>query len=300
MTARSVALLGVGKMGAAFVERWRGAARDVAVWNRSVGATAALAGQGVTVASSAAEAATESSCVVTMLTDGDALREVMIDGGALAAMTLGSTLIDLSTVDVASSQTIAAACAQHGVHYVRGGVSGTPAVVRQGRATLVLSGPAPALDAARPVLDEITTAQVVVGDADQARIVKIAINSMLAGTMQLLAEATSLAEANDVDRAVFLDALDQSVVSSRFLTYKGAALRARDYDPTFTTEGVRKDVTLARDAALIAGVSFSVGRAVLERIERAMAAGYASRDFLALYCVQQLDSARSPDIAGDH
>ena len=52
----TVTLLGVGKMGAAFVERWRSAGREVILWNRTASAAQALAGDGVSVASSAAAA----------------------------------------------------------------------------------------------------------------------------------------------------------------------------------------------------------------------------------------------------
>lgn len=295
----TVALLGVGKMGAAFIDRWRSAGREVVLWNRTAAAAESLAGDGVLVASSAASATSDSPFVVTMLTNGDAVRSVLLDGGALAAMAPGSTLIDLSTIDVPSSEAVAAAAKVRGVHYVRGGVSGTPQVVRAGNAGLILSGPADAIAAAQPVLDEIAPNQSVVGNADQSRIVKIAVNSMLGGTMQLLAEATAIAEANGVDRSVFLDALDQTVMSSRFVSYKGAALRSRDYNATFTTSDLKKDMELAISTAEASGVKLAVGRAVLDRLVKAIESGYSKHDFLSLYCVQQKDSGMAADIKGD-
>jgi len=299
MMPTSVALLGVGKMGAAFVERWRGAGREVVLWNRTAAAAEALAGDGVLVAASAAGAASSSTFVVTMMTNGAAVQSVLLEGGALEAMTPGSTLIDLSTIDVPSSEAIAAAARLRGVNYVRGGVSGTPPVVRGGNATLLLSGPAVAIDMAKAVLDEITPNQAVVGDAEQARIVKIAVNSMLGGTMQLLAEATAIAEASGVDRSVFLDALDQTVISSRFVSYKGAALRSRDYNATFTIADLKKDMELANGTADATGVKLVLGRAVLERVVKAMESGYSKHDFLSLYCVEQVDSGMAADVEGD-
>ena len=296
MSAPTVALLGTGKMGAAFIERWRASGRDVVVWNRTADKAAALVGDGVRAEESVALAAASAAYVVTTMTNGEALMSVLIGGGAIEAMAPGTTLIDLSTIDASSSHAIAVAAQRHGVRYVRGAVSGTPAVVRAGAATLLLSGPDDAIESAREVLEEITPTHVIVGEAEESRIVKMAVNSLLGGTMQLLAEATTFAEASGVDRAVFLDALDQSVISSRFVTYQGAALRARDYGATFTTADALKDADLVRRAAEAAGVPLFLGTVVHERLVAAIEAGYARDDFLSLFCVQQLDSAMPADL----
>jgi 3-hydroxyisobutyrate dehydrogenase-like beta-hydroxyacid dehydrogenase len=296
VTSNEVSLLGVGKMGAAFVSRWTEAGRPVVLWNRTPAAAAALEGSGVRAVGSIAEAVGHAAVVVTILTNGEALRSVLIDQGGLSAMPAGSTLVDLSTIDVDSSATVAEAAARAGVKYVRGAVSGTPAVVRGGNASLLLSGPADALEAASPVLTEIASAHSVVGEAEEARIVKIAVNSMLAGTMQLLAEAAVLAEASGVSRDVFLGALDATVISSRFVSYKGAALRSRDYAPTFTTADMRKDMALARSQADAVGVTMKVGSVVLDQLTAAVDAGYGPDDFLSLFCVQQALSGIAPDL----
>lgn len=298
MTENPVALLGVGKMGAAFVDRWRAAGRPVVAWNRSPAAAEALAGEGVIAAGSVAEAAGSAPVVVTMLIDGGALRSVLIDQGGLAAMRPGSVLVDLSTVDVASSEAVAEVAAEHGIAFVRGAVSGTAGVVRAGSASLLLSGPADAISRAAGTLDDLTRAHVVLGDGEQARVVKIAINSMVGVSVQMLAEATVLAEASGVSREAFLDALDGSVLASTFLGYKGAQLRARDYAPTFRTVNMRKDLNLATGHGEAVGVPLPLVGEVTDKLTEAISAGYADDDFISLYFVQQRDSGREPDLPG--
>ena len=292
----SVTLLGVGKMGAAFVDRWSAAGRPVVLWNRTAAAAEALAGDGVRVAPDAAGAAAASPVVVTMVTHGQALRSVLLEQGALAAMAPGSVLVDLSTVDVASSQAVAAAAEAAGVDYVRGAVSGTPPVVRGGNAALLLSGTSDAIAKAKPVLDELAPNHVIVGEGEQARIVKIGINAMLGGTTQMLAESVAMAEASGVPREVFLDAVDASVLGSRFMSYKGAALRGRDYTPTFTTTDMKKDLTLANDQAAAVGMSAPLFALVLAQLGAAIEAGYGADDFLSLFCLQQEAAGQPTDI----
>lgn len=299
MTGEAVVLLGTGKMGAALVDRWVEAGRSVVVWNRSPASAEALVREGVSAAPTLAEAVAGRPVVVTSLTDGPALMSVLLDQGGLGAIDPGATLVDLSTVDVASSETVAAAAAARGIRYVRGAVSGSPLVVRSGSASLLLSGPADAVTSAHDVLTEVAPTHHVLGDREQARVVKIAVNSMLGATMQLLAEATVLVEAAGVERAAFLDALDGSVMASRFVSYKGAALRQRDYAATFRTADMRKDLDLAVSLGTAAGIPLPVASAVLARLEQAVDAGYADDDFLSLVCMQQLASGRPADLARD-
>lgn len=295
MSRSPVALLGAGRMGAAFVGRWREAGREVVLWNRTRSAAEALAGSGVTIAGSPEEAVHELAVVVTMLTSGDALTSVMIEHRALAAMRPGSVLVDLSTIDVPSSVAVANAAEAAGVLYLRGAVSGTPPVVRAGNASLLLSGPDAAYRAAKEALDDLSGKHSILGTGEEARIVKIALNAMLAATTQVLAESMTLAEAAGVPREVFLDALGSSTLASAFIGYKGTALRDHDYSVTFTTANMRKDLGLALGLATGHGVPLPVGTVVLDRINAAIEAGYGSEDFLALACIQQAASGMPVD-----
>lgn len=286
----AIVVLGAGKMGAALVDRWAEAGREVVIWNRTPETAQALERPGVAAATSLDAAVNGATVVVSMLTDGRALRSVLLESGAVRSMAPGSLLIDLSTVDVATSEDVARECANVGVLYVRGAVSGTPPVVRSGQSTLLLSAEAEAMQHAEPFLADITPNLTILGTGEESRVVKIAINGMLAGTMQLLAEATLLAEASGVPRETFLSALDASVLGSRFISYKGAALRDRNYAPTFTTKDMAKDVSLAIEQAALTGVKTPAAFLVRDQLDAAMAEGYESRDFAALFALLQRNS----------
>lgn len=291
----AIVVLGAGKMGAALVDRWAEAGREVVIWNRTLETAQALERPGVSAAPSLEAAVAGATAVVSMLTDGRALRAVLLESGAVRSMSRGTVLIDLSTIDVATSEEVAAECANSGILYVRGAVSGTPSVVRSGQATLLLSAESEAMRAAEPYLSEITPNLTLLGTGEESRVVKIAINGMLAGTMQLLAEATLLAEASGVPREIFLPALDASVLGSRFIAYKGAALRDRNYAPTFTTKDMAKDVSLAIDQAALSGVVTPAAHLVGGQLDAAIAVGHGARDFATLFTLLQSDSRLTPD-----
>jgi len=296
MAGADVAVLGIGRMGAAIVQRLAGAGLRLAVWNRSPDAARRVAGDRVTAFEDPHEAVRGARFVCTVLFDGPAVKEVLIDRKVLASMAPGADLVDLTTMDLASSREIAGAAEAAGIGYVRAAVSGTPAVVLGGNATIIASGPSECIDRARPLLSHLTSKLVLVGDDEQARIVKLAINSVLGVMTQALAESVVLSEATGVPRETLLDALDESVAASPFLRYKAAALRARSYEATFSTDGMRKDLALAAAEGRDRMVPLPVTTLVGELLERARAAGYGELDFLALVPLLQADSGRVPDV----
>ena len=87
-------------------------------------------------------------------------------------------------------------------------------------------------------------------------------------------------------------------MSSRFISYKGAALRSRDYRATFTTADLKKDMELAKATAETVGVELVLGRAVLAQLIKSVDAGYAALDFLSLFCVEQSESGMAVDVKG--
>ncbi len=295
MTTADITLLGAGKLGAAAVDRWVAAGRTVRVWNRTPDRAEALAAPQVVPVADLAEAVRGVPVVVSIVTDGAALRDVLISQGAIAAMQAGSTLVDLSTVDVASSAAVAEAAAARGIEFVRGGVSGTATVVRAGGAGLLLSGSGAALAAAAQTLDDLSENQVVVGQGEEARVVKLATNMLLAGTLQVLAEAVVMAEASGVSRETLLGALDSTVISSRFLSYKGGALRNRDYAATFRTADMAKDIELALGQAAQAGVPMPVSSAVAGQLGGACEQGWADDDFLSVVRLVQSRAGQAQD-----
>ena len=73
-------------------------------------------------------------------------------------------------------------------------MSGNPSVVEAGNLAIIVSGPRATFDDLSPLLLDIGPKLFYVGADEQARIVKLALNLMICGTTQLLAEALVLSE----------------------------------------------------------------------------------------------------------
>ena len=277
----AVGLIGLGNMGTAFAERLLDAGYGLVVMNRTPAKAAPLEARGATLAGSYADLAQRVDVVLTSLADDDALDEVA--AALLAVAKPGTVLVDTSTVSPAVSARVAERAEKASVAYTRAPVSGNPTVVRAGNLSFIVSGPSETLDGVEPILLAIGPTVYRVGDAEEARVVKLAINLMIGGLAQLMAEALVLGESSGVSRAALLEVMGGSAAGAPFVRYKTGALLEDDYSATFTTALMGKDLDLILDAAGDAGVELPVTTGLQAIVRAAIEAGYADDDFMALF-----------------
>lgn len=268
-------------MGTAVAERLLGAGRALVVHNRSREKAEPLRSQGAQVAESVGELARTVDVVLTSLADDEALESVATELASEAQP--GAVLVDLSTVSPAASARVAELLKDASLLYLRAPVSGNPSVVRAGNLTFIVSGPREALERAEPVLLTIGRAVHDVGEEEQARVVKLAINLVVAGLAELMAEALVLGEGSGVSRAALLETMGDSAVGAPFVKYKTEPLLRDDYSATFTTRLMEKDVDLVLEVAEDAGVRLPLAAELKTLIRSAIEAGYGDDDFMALF-----------------
>jgi 3-hydroxyisobutyrate dehydrogenase-like beta-hydroxyacid dehydrogenase len=279
----NVSLLGLGRMGAAITDRLLDAGHQLAVWNRTTSSCDAYVERGAVRLNRPADAWQHGDLAITMLLNDRAVEAVYLgDGGLLADDGAGRTAVDMSTIGAPTSERIAERGQEQGIAFLRSPVTGNPSVVTAGNLGLIVSGPRDTYDAVEDLLRDIGPNHFYVGAGEQARVVKLAINLMIAGTSQLIAEALVMAERNDIERADMLEVMGGSVMGSPFVKYKTDALIADDYASTFTTEGMYKDIALALENANSVGVPLPVGALVQQLVQGCIAQGMGDIDFMSL------------------
>jgi 3-hydroxyisobutyrate dehydrogenase-like beta-hydroxyacid dehydrogenase len=276
-----VGLIGLGNMGTAVAERLLEAGYPLHVYNRTRGKVDALASEGATSADTAGDLASSVDVVLTSLADDQALEEVAAE--VVAAARPHTALVDLSTVSPVASARVAALAEAASVDYLRAPVSGNPTVVRAGNLSFIVSGPRETLERVEDVIRAIGPTVHHVGDGEQARVVKLAINLMIVGLAQLMSEALVLGEAAGVTREALLDVMGSSAAGAPFVKYKTEPLLRDDYSATFTTALAEKDIDLALDAAEQSGLSLPLAQDLKALLRETIEAGYGDDDFMALF-----------------
>ena len=280
--------IGVGRMGLPLVTRLLEAGCDVAVYNRTREKAEPLAALGAAIVDAPRELAGRDIVFTTVAGPGD-FRDVMLDdeAGVLTDPAVApQVLVDCSTISSEASAEVRAVAGRRGATLLAAPISGNGKHVAGGGALFAVSGPEPQMAIVRPYLEILGRGAHYIGDADSARLVKIAHNLFLAAVIQSLVETSLLVEANGVSRRAYLDFINDSAMGSAFSGYKTPALVDLDWTPTFTSTLLRKDLDLGLQAAREVALNLPVTSAVRDQVQAAIDAGHADEDFAALLAAQ--------------
>jgi 3-hydroxyisobutyrate dehydrogenase-like beta-hydroxyacid dehydrogenase len=191
-------------------------------------------------------------------------------------------LIDTSTVGPEASAKAAQALAARRIAYLRAPISGSTNLAEAGTLTTFVSGPKASFEIAREALKAYSRAQIWVGEAEQARYAKLAINLMVAVTAGMLAETLALAGKGGISWEAMLDLIGESVVASPLVKYKLDPLRRRDFTPAATSGLLLKDLDLMIEAARQAGLELPLASHMQALYRGVMSSELANEDFFSI------------------
>jgi 2-hydroxy-3-oxopropionate reductase len=283
MTGTRIAFIGLGIMGAPMAANLVRAGFDVVGYNRSPGKAERLIAAGGRAAASVAEAVRDADVVATMVPDSPDVREVLMgEGGVFGSARPGTLVIDFSTIRPDVAAELAAEGARRGFRVLDAPVSGGEQGAIEGVLSVMVGGADDDFAAAAPVFEAVGTTVVHVGPAGSGQTVKAANQLMVAGTIELLAEAIVFLEAYGVDTEAALRVLGGGLAGSTVLQRKGAAMLAREFTPGFRIALHDKDMGIVTAAAREAGVVIPLGVVVAQLVSSLKAQGDGGLDHSAL------------------
>jgi 3-hydroxyisobutyrate dehydrogenase len=276
----TVALIGLGTMGAGIAERLLDQGFAVDVWNRTPGPAVRLTERGATAHGMPEQAVAGADVVVTMLPTGDAVKEVMLERRTLNAMRSGAVWAQMGTIGIGSTETVRSKVkrARSDVAFVDAPVSGSREPARSGQLLILASGPAGSRSIVEPVFDALGRV-VWLGEAGAGSSMKLVLNTWLAFEIEATAEVAALSDRLGVAHTALREAVAGGPLASGVAMTKLAKMEAGDYSPDFSLEWALKDLDLARVAG---GVDVTpVAESIAERWRRLVAEGYGNLDISA-------------------
>jgi 3-hydroxyisobutyrate dehydrogenase len=246
------AFLGLGAIGRPMAARVALAFPNLVVWNRTAERATSFAGEHkVRAAATPAEAAKDSDVVITCLPISRDV-ESLLDGqtGLLGAMKTGSTLVDCTSGDPATSRRIAARLAEKGVDYVDAPVSGGVAGAEKGTLTVMVGGDAKVFERMQPVFQSFGQKIVHCGDIGAGDALKAVNNAMLAVHILSTAEGLATLKKMGVDPKIALDVINTSSGrSNTSMNLFPERVISRAFPRTFRLALLEKDIGIAAQVA---------------------------------------------------
>jgi 2-hydroxy-3-oxopropionate reductase len=279
----TVGFIGLGIMGGPMAANLVRAGFEVVGHNRSPGPVERLVEAGGRRADSVAGAVATADVVVTMVPDSPDVEAVALgEDGVYANARPGTLHVDMSSIRPEVARRLAAAGTERGLRVLDAPVSGGEQGAVDGTLSVMVGGDPDDVAAARPVLEAVGRTVVHVGPAGAGQTVKAANQLIVAGTIELVAEAIVFLEAAGVDTTAAVEVLAGGLAGSAILDRKAEGMLARDFTPGFRVELHHKDMGIVTAAAREAGVVIPLGAAVAQLVASLQARGDGGLDHSAL------------------
>lgn len=282
---RGIGWIGAGKMGAPMIRNLLAAGTTVAVTEPDTQVVSDLERAGA-VSAGTLDRHSQNGIVFATLPNDNVLREVVLGApgktGLVHHMTRGSIFVEMSTVSPECSAEIAAALNDCAIAYLRAPLSGSTALAEKAALTVLASGDEQAWATVLPTIRLLSARQFYLGAGEEARYMKLVINTLVGASSAILAEAVALGESGGLSRTSMMDVICESAVASPLFKYKTDAVVSGDYAPAFTIQQMIKDFSLISDAGRANGVPLLTTGLILELYRAAANSGLRDQDFFAL------------------
>jgi 2-hydroxy-3-oxopropionate reductase len=166
----------------------------------------------------------------------------------------GMIFVDNSTIKPAVARSISTRLAEKGVQALDAPVSGGDIGARNGTLTIMVGGPAEALEKVRPVFGAMGKTITHVGDAGSGQVAKAANQIMVAAQMVALAELLIFAQKAGADPRKVVEAIKAGAAQCWTLDVKPQRLFAGNRQPGFKASMQTKDLNIIMETAREYGV----------------------------------------------
>lgn len=276
--SESIAFLGTGLLGGAFVEAALKRGETVAVWNRTAAKARALEAMGARFAAAPADAVRDATRVHLVVRDDAAVESVI--AALRPGLASGATILDHTTTQPALTAERAKRLAAEGIRYLHCPVFVGPAGAREAKGTMLVSGPKPVFDAVAPALQRMVERVNYLGERpDVAAVHKLCGNAAWVVLTGLAADVLSIAREAGVDAGEALRVAD-SLSQPGTIVRQGERMALETAVPAFELAMARKDVRLMQETAGPRPLSALDG--VARRMDALIAQGLGARDLTVL------------------
>jgi 2-hydroxy-3-oxopropionate reductase len=279
----TIAFIGLGIMGGPMARHLVRAGHAVIGFDRSEKRMKALVEAGGAAADSIEEAVKGADVVAVMVPDSPDVQSVLLsEGGVFDHAQPGTLVIDFSSIRPDVTAELATIAVNRGLRIIDAPVSGgEPGAVN---ATLSIMVGATDADfaSAKPILDVVGKTIAHVGPNGAGQTVKAANQLIVAGNIELLAEAITFLQAYGVDIEAAVKVLGGGLAGSAVLDQKASKMLARNFDPGFRIALHHKDMGIVTAAAREAGVVIPLGAVVAQLMASALANGDGGLDHSGL------------------
>ena len=238
-------VIGLGLMGSRFLRRLNAEGWNGRGWNRSRGATLPLKKYGFAIDNTVGDLVRKSEVLLSSLANDDAVRTTYLgENGVFTNVRPETTILEMSTISSDLSALFHQEARRRVAEMVDLLVSGSTPTVDSDTVTLLASGEPETFNRCVPIFESIARQWYLMGPSTAGVRMKLVATLLLGVNMEAIAEAVSLGEHLQLNRALLLDVLPKTAVIAPAFLGKFQKIKAGDYTPQFPLHLMSKDMAL--------------------------------------------------------
>lgn len=277
MDIKTVAFVGLGVMGEAMCRNLaRKGSWKVVGYDTRQEPMQRLQADGVTSATSLADAVAEAEVVLLCLPGGHEVEAVARGtGGLLSLVRRGQMVADMSTAPPRLMRELASAFQAKGVEFADAPVARTRRAAVDGTLSVMVGASEVVFDRLKPIFATMGTEITLCGGVGAGQVVKLMNNMVVFETTMAIAEAISIAEAAGVDGKLLFETMSKGSADSFVLRNHGMKHMVIDHYPeqAFSVRYAIKDLSYARELAKENGVNARCAELMHQVFEEAVVRG---------------------------
>ncbi len=284
---KTIAFIGLGNMGRPMALNILKSGYALRVHDVVPEAVAALVARGAQAQPSPKEAARGADLVITMLPDSPDVEAVILGpNGVVEGAQRGTTVVDMSTIDPATTRRVAEALTARGLRFVDAPVGRTSLHAEAGTLFIMVGGDPVDVQEIEPVLKTMGSDVVHCGPVGSGITMKVVNNYLSCAASVLTAECLVLGVKSGLRLETMLQVMTATAAKTAHLemTYPAKAFKG-DFTPGFLIDLAHKDLGLGLRLGSEQKVPLATGAAAREVYATARAQGKGKLDYTGVVSV---------------
>ena len=278
-----VGFIGLGIMGKPMCKNVLKAGHEVVVFDMNKDALEEVESLGAKSANSSKEVGANCDVLITMVPNSPQVKAVLFgENGAAEGLKVGSTVIDMSSINPVESQNIAEELKKIGVEFLDAPVSGGEPKAIDGTISVMVGGKEEIFNKYHELMKSMAGSVVRVGTVGAGNTTKLANQIIVALNIAAVSEAFVLCEKANVDPQLVFDAIKGGLAGSTVLNAKAPMMISRNFEPGFRIELHIKDLQNALDTSHAINVSLPLTAQVMEIMQALKVEGRETKDHSAI------------------
>lgn len=280
---QKIAVIGLGSMGYGIAQSILRAGHKTFGFDIAPDAVARFQAEGGGTGALGDIASDLDALAVVVLNDSQTEDVLFGKNGAVPKLSPGAVVMACATVAPDFARTMAARCAEFGIHYLDAPISGGSVKAAEGALSVMAAGSPEAFAAAKPLLDATAETVFDLGECVGAGSAMKAVNQLLAGVhIATMAEALTFGITQGVTPAKFLEVISKCAGTSWMLENRAPHILDADYTPRSSVNIWPKDLGIVLDIAKKANFSAPITAAALQQFIAAAGQGFGHEDDAAV------------------